>query len=252
MKRRLFVFFVGLRKYCIEKVKQTGIIVILVDRHIEREMTKGNLIIDPFNKKNLGPNSYDMTLAPTCKIYHPHAIKGQPMTDDKFREWIDFKDRVGYGEKFELDCRKDNPVFEFEIQEEGFVLQPNHLYLYSCAETIGVGGDICATVMGKSSLGRLGLDIHVCAGFIDTGFGIDKRSSLVLEMRTIYPLRIYPGMKICQIKFEQTTGEPDEAYNKKVGSKYNGQIGVQESKYFHNFDLVDQSDVDHVIPSSKL
>jgi dCTP deaminase len=85
--------------------------------------------------------------------------------------------------------------------------------------------------MGKSSLGRLGLDIHVCAGFIDTGF----EGSLVLEMRVIKPLKIYPNMKICQIKFEYVEGEIMESYDKKTTSKYHKQSGVVASKMYENF-----------------
>lgn len=180
----------------------------LSDSVILNEMEKGNIVISPFTRKNLGPNSYDMTLAKTCKVY-----RGE--TGGAVRH---------------LDTRKPNPVEEFDIPEEGFTLQPGELYLYACNETIGVKKDICATVMGKSSLGRLGLDIHVCAGFIDTGF----EGSLVLEMRTIYPLRIYPGMKICQIKFERVEGQVHESYDQKADSKYHGQQGVVESKYHLN------------------
>lgn len=178
--------------------------MVLSDKKILEELKAGNIIIDPFEEKYLNPNSVDLTLAPACKVYEEGLI---------------------------LDPRKPNPVQEFIIPEDGFVLRPGELYLYSCRETIGVKGTICATVMGKSSLGRLGLDIHVCAGFIDSGFV----GSLVLEMRVERPLKIYPGMKICQIKFERVEGTVLESYDQKPGSKYMNQTGVQESKYHENF-----------------
>ena len=88
-----------------------------------------------------------------------------------------------------------------------------------------------AKVEGKSSLGRLGLFIHVTAGFIDTGF----EGSLVLELVATRQIRLYPNMKICQIEFARVEGEILETYDKKTGSKYHGQTGVQESKYHENF-----------------
>jgi dCTP deaminase len=207
--------------------------MILTDKIIEDEIFKGNITIGGFNLAHLNPNSYDMTLDKTCKIMHPSAIG---RTDgsvamanlDKYNAFIgemEFTD-------WHLDVKEKNmPTYEFEIPESGFTLLPNHLYLYSCREIIGVKNNVCATVMGKSSLGRLGLDIHVCAGFIDSGF----MGSLVLEMRTIYPLKVYPGMKICQIKFERTEGVAREQYNQKSGSKYMNQSGVQHSKMADNF-----------------
>jgi dCTP deaminase len=177
--------------------------MILSDSEIVLNLNKGNIVIKPFNAKYLNPNTVDLTLNKLCKRYIGDI----------------------------LDCKAENPVEEFDIPEEGYVLQPGELYLYSCNERIGVKNNICATVMGKSSLGRLGLDIHVCAGFVDTGF----EGSLVLEMRVIKPLKIYPNMKICQIKFEYVEGEIMESYDKKSTSKYHNQSGVVESKMHKNF-----------------
>jgi dCTP deaminase len=177
--------------------------MILSDSEIVLNVNLGKIVIKPFNTKYLNPNTVDLTLNKKCKRYIGDI----------------------------LDCKSDNLTEEFDIPEEGYILQPNELYLYSCNETIGVKENICATVMGKSSLGRLGLDIHVCAGFIDTGF----EGSLVLEMRVIKPLKIYPNMKICQIKFEYVEGEIMESYDKKATSKYHKQSGVVASKMHKNF-----------------
>lgn len=177
--------------------------MVLADSEILLELERGMVVIEPFDQKYLNSNSVDLTLNPKCKIYVADV----------------------------LDCKKPNPVEEFEIPEEGYVLQPGQLYLYSCNEIVGCRGDICATVLGKSSLGRLGLDIHICAGFIDSGFV----GSLVLEMRVVKPLRIYPNMKICQIKFERVAGKILASYDKKPESKYHGQSGVQESLMHKNF-----------------
>ena len=177
--------------------------MILSDKTILQEMEKGNIIISPFIEKHINPNSVDLTLAPEFKIY---------------------QDAI-------LDPRKPNPVVELIIPEEGYVLKPGQVYLYAVNERIGVKGNIRAKVEGKSSLGRLGLFIHVTAGFIDTGF----EGSLVLELVATRPVIVYPNMKICQIEFARVEGEINETYDQKVGSKYHNQTGVQESLMHKNF-----------------
>lgn len=177
--------------------------MILSDLTILEEIENGKIVIDPFHPKNLNPNSIDLTIAPQFKRYVPDI----------------------------LDPRKPNETEDFVIPEEGYVLQPGEVYLYACNERIGVKGNIRAKVEGKSSLGRLGLFIHVTAGFIDTGF----EGSLVLELVATRPIRIYPNMKICQVEFARVEGIILETYDQKSGSKYHGQTGVQESKYHENF-----------------
>lgn len=177
--------------------------MILSDKTILQEMEKGNIIISPFVEKHINPNSVDLTLAPGFKIYEPGV----------------------------LDSRKANPVIQLTIPEKGYTLQPGQVYLYAVNERIGVKGNIRAKVEGKSSLGRLGLFIHVTAGFIDTGF----EGSLVLELVATRPVIIYPNMKICQIEFARVEGEINETYDQKAGSKYHNQTGVQESLMHKNF-----------------
>lgn len=177
--------------------------MILSDNIILGELREGNIIISPFTEAHLNPNSVDLTLAPAFKRYIPDV----------------------------LDPRQPNPTEEFVIPEEGVVLQPGEVYLYACNERIGVKGNIRAKVEGKSSLGRLGLFVHVTAGFIDSGF----EGSLVLELVATRPIRVYPNMKICQIEFARVEGPIREFYNEKAGSKYMNQTGVQESKYHENF-----------------
>lgn len=184
----------------------------LSDKTILREMEDGNIIITPFNRNHLNPNSVDLTLN---KMY-------------KVPDWEKHIEVYGYTG---FDCKKENFFKEAEMTEEGMVLMPNQLYLYCCNEKIGCKRNIRATIMGKSSLGRLGLFVHVTAGFVDTGFV----GSLVLEMVATVPIRIYPNQKICQIEFVRVEGGFTETYDQKQGSKYMNQQGVQSSKMEHNF-----------------
>jgi dCTP deaminase len=192
--------------------------MVLSDTQILREMHWGRIIVEPYNSKYQNPNSIDLTLNPTCKIYKPHFTE---------------KNGDAVARPATLDCRQDNPTLEFEIPETGFTLQPNTLYLYRVNEKIGVkaGSKLCAKVEGKSSLGRLGLFVHITAGWIDAGF----EGSLVLELHCVQPLVIYPNMKIAQICFMRIEGEVSESYGDKKGSKYMLQEGVQASKMHENF-----------------
>ena len=177
--------------------------MVLSDRMITRKLSEGAIVIEPFDKKYLNPVSVDLTLAPTFKVY---------------------KEGV-------LDPRIQNETETFTITDEGFVLEPGEVYLYACNERIGVKGNIRAKVEGKSSLGRLGLFVHVTAGFIDPGF----EGSLVLELVATRRVKVYPNMKICQVEFAFVEGEIGESYDKKKGSKYHNQEGVQESLYYKNY-----------------
>lgn len=205
----------------------------LSDKTILKEIDNGNIIISPFNKDYLNPNSVDLTLAPEFKIYKlPYVYANNLYEIPAYisSNNITVHDK-GFTYKQPLDPRKQNDFESFIIPEHGYVLEPNTVYLYACNERIGVKNNIRAKVEGKSSLGRLGLFVHVTAGFIDTGF----EGSLVLELVATQPIVVYPNMKICQVEFTRVEGEIEEDYSQKSGSKYHNQTGVQESKYYENY-----------------
>ncbi len=181
--------------------------MILSDSLILENIKSGAIVIEPFNIQNLNPCSVDLTIAPEYKLY----------IDDV------------------LDVKQLNRVYELKMESHGVLLEPGKVYLYRCNEKVGCKGNIRGKVEGKSSLGRLGLFVHVTAGFIDPGF----EGSLVLELVATQQVRIYPNMKICQIEFAYVQGDIMEPYDKKSGSKYQGQSGVQESLYHKNFNDAD-------------
>lgn len=209
--------------------------MILSDKTIKKEITNGNIIISPFDEKYLNPVSVDLTLAPEFKTY---------TKETKICKWNELPEWVVYNKLFNeyvpgqykyedcLDVKVKAETQTLSIPKEGFVLMPGEVYLYAVNERIGVKGNIRAKVEGKSSLGRLGLFVHVTAGFIDPGF----EGSLVLELVATRPIKIYPDMKICQIEFARVEGEIEESYDQKAGSKYHGQISVQESLMHKNFE----------------
>jgi len=164
--------------------------MILSDKRILEEMDKGTIQITPFVREQLGSNSYDVHLGSTLAVY---------------------KDTL-------LDAKKHNEIEFFEIPDEGYVLQPDKFYL-------GVTQEYTETHMhvpfleGKSSTGRLGIDIHATAGKGDVGFC----GNWTLEISCKQPVRIYKFMPIGQLIYFPVEGEIEVKYNQKKNAKYSGQ-----------------------------
>ncbi|MGI6413570.1 MAG: dCTP deaminase [Syntrophomonadaceae bacterium] len=153
------------------------------------------IIIDPFNERQLNPNSYNLRLSSELLVY-----------EDKI-----------------LDMKKNNPARQIIIPREGLVLEPHRLYLGRTLEYTKTDKYV-PMLEGRSSIGRLGLSIHITAGFGDVGFS----GYWTLEIYCIHPIRIYPGIEICQIYYH-TISEPYERYS---SGKYQNNQGIQTSKIY--------------------
>jgi len=164
--------------------------MILTDKTIIDEISEGNIVIEPFNPENLGTNSYDLTLSNTLVLY---------------------TERV-------LDVRKKNPSAPIIIPDEGIILQPGIVYLASTVEYTETLKHV-PIIQGKSSLGRLGLFVHITAGFGDVNF----KGHWTLELACIQPVKIYPGMKIAQICYHNISEMPYTDYAHKADAKYKNQ-----------------------------
>ena len=166
--------------------------MILSGLEIAKKVAAGKeIIITPFDAGRIGPNSYDLRLADRLLVYE----------DDV------------------LDMRTAARTREIVIPEEGFVLQPGKLYLGSTVEFTETHGYV-PMLEGRSSLGRLGISIHVTAGFGDVGF----RGNWTLEIHSLTKVRIYAGERICQIYYHKIEGD----YVPYQG-KYQGSEGVLAS-----------------------
>jgi dCTP deaminase len=122
-----------------------------------------------------------------------------------------------------LDMRKSNRVERIRIPADGLVLTPNQLYLGRTVERTETH-NLVPMIEGRSSIGRLGLFVHVTAGFGDVGFC----GFWTLEMFAVQPVKIYPGVPICQIFFHQIAGEITEY----VSDKYQHNRDIQPSLLF--------------------
>jgi dCTP deaminase len=164
--------------------------MILSDKRILEEMDKGTIKILPFVREQLGSNSYDVHLGSTLAMY---------------------KD-------LELDAKKHNEIEFFEIPEEGFLLQPDRFYLGVTQEYTETHEHV-PFLEGKSSTGRLGIDIHATAGKGDVGFC----GNWTLEISCKQPVRVYKFMPIGQLIYFPVEGEIEIKYNQKKNAKYSGQ-----------------------------
>jgi len=177
--------------------------MILCDRQILEAIENKAIQITPFERRFLGTNSYDIHLSPLL---------------------LRLTENV-------LDMRQPTKVEEVPIPKDGYVLRPNELYLASSIEYTESHLHL-PIINGKSSLGRLGLDIHITAGWGDVGFC----GFWTLELRVVKPLRVYAGAPIGQIMW-QTAGEPETHYGAKKSANYAGQKAEpQPSKLWKDFE----------------
>lgn len=177
--------------------------MVLTDTDIRNAMRSGAIAITGFDPTRLGSNSYDLTLSDELLIY--------PET--------------------ELDCAREPHTHRFQIPPEGYVMQPGELYLGATRERTTVRQHV-PQLEGKSSVGRLGISVHITAGFGDIGFD----GHWTLEITVEKPIRVYADMPIAQIFFFLPLGVCTTPYNRKKDAKYAGQPGVPiPSRMWQNF-----------------
>lgn len=164
--------------------------MILSDTEITKAIERGDIVIKPFLPETMGSNSYDVHLSPHLATYEQDI----------------------------LDAKKHNTLKHFDIPEDGIVLQPGELYLGSTAEYTETHKHV-PFLEGKSSTGRLGIDIHATAGKGDVGFC----GYWTLEISVSKPVRVYKGMPIGQLIYYTVEGETKNPYNTKKSAKYHDQ-----------------------------
>ena len=171
--------------------------MMLSGKEIEKKLGS-EIIIEPFNRKQLNPNSYNLRLHNELLVYDEDI----------------------------LDMKKENKTKSIIIPEEGLVLEPGKLYLGRTIEYTETKNYV-PMLEGRSSIGRLGLFIHVTAGFGDVGF----KGYWTLEIFCVQPIRIYPSVEVCQIYYHGIDGE----YEEYSSGKYQSNKGIQPSLLYKDF-----------------
>ena len=172
--------------------------MILSGKEIVRESARGNIVIEPFDERRVNPNSYNLSLHDELLVYREGT----------------------------LDMRMPNGTETLRIPAGGLTLAPGRLYLGRTAEYTRTEGFV-PMLEGRSSIGRLGICIHVTAGFGDVGFA----GYWTLEIFCIQPVRIYAGVEICQIYYHTISGD----YEPYRSGKYQNNRGIQPSLLYREF-----------------
>lgn len=175
---------------------------MLPDHAIAARIKAGDLVIDPEpTLDRLQPSSIDLTLGDSYRVFTGHH---RPIT---------------------LDAIPDDLTVRLPIGPEGLTLQPGDFVLATTAERVTIPPDLCAFLHGRSTLGRLGLAVHVTAGLVDPGYHGD----VTLEMCNVGPLTVTlrPGDPIGQLTFEQLSAAAMRPYgHPSLASRYQGQAGT--------------------------
>jgi dCTP deaminase len=171
--------------------------MILSGAEIEKRLG-GDIKIEPFNPERLNANSYNLTLHNELLVY----------------------------EEVVLDVKQPNRYRRIDLPASGLVLSPNQIYLGRTTEHTETH-NLVPMIEGRSSLGRLGLFVHVTSGFGDAGF----RGYWTLEMFDVQPIRIYPGIQICQIIYHGLEGQVNEYST----GKYQNNRDIQPSLLYKEF-----------------
>ncbi len=157
-----------------------------------------DIVLDPFDPMQLNPNSYDLLLHDELLVY----------------------------EEVVLDVKQPNRFRRISIPREGMILSPSQLYLGRTVERTETH-KLVPMLEGRSSLARLGLFVHVSSGFGDVGFC----GYWTLEMFAVQPIRIYPGIKICQVFYHEIAG----AVREYESDKYQNNHDIQPSLMYKEF-----------------
>lgn len=186
---------------------------ILVDHEIRREIAEGKLILEPYDDALIQPNSYDVRLASSFSWHEK-----------------------GEYQKNIIDPYQSDSILEglVHVVDESIVIEPGFFVLGATLERICLPKNIVGQLTGKSSLARLGIMVHVTAGFIDAGFS-HPPAQITLEIVNVgnRPVRLHAGMSIAQMVFTRTA-DCLVPYNEKPNAKYNGQLAAAHSKYYLN------------------
>lgn len=207
---------------------------ILTGDKIREAIEDGAIEITDFNSSRLNPNSYNVRLADEFCIYgkeeNGELIETQ-MLDSRIKNNI---------VRLDMDKIKELNKGMGEENTDGIWLYPGRLYLARTMEKT-ISNRYVPMLEGRSSVGRLGLFIHVTAGFGDVGFD----GYWTLELTCVQPVKIYPGIEIGQVFFHELAMSRDDGYSlidngKPVltyeGGKYQGNNGVQASGLYKDFE----------------
>ena len=190
---------------------------ILSDKTIKEYLEEGKIVIDSLkDEQQIQPSSVDMRLGDEFKVFK--VIR---------KPYIDPKDEEDIAEYMESSTVPEG---------EAFIIHPNEFALATTQVYVKVPDDLVARVEGRSSMGRLGVTMHVTAGYVDPGF--EGRITLEISNIGAMPVALYPGQRVCQLVFETMTTPAELPYgHPKRNSKYMKQLKPESSRVKLDYEL---------------
>jgi dCTP deaminase len=185
--------------------------MILSDHDIKAAIKSKEILVKPYNPKYLQPASIDL-----------HLDKDFLVFDSTTQVVIDPKKPMD-------DMMKKVTITE----DRPFILHPGEFALGMIYEITGVNDSYVGRLEGKSSIGRMGLLIHITAGFLDPGNSL--KMTLELHNTANLPIKLYYKMPIAQMAFERISSKADKPYSKELGSKYVGDMKPRASQIWRSF-----------------
>lgn len=187
--------------------------MILSDKDIKKALKEGRIKIRPKPdfKTQLSACSLDLRLGNTFRLFE-HS-------------------RVPYIDPFDKARNGKNATREIKVKKgKPFIIQPGDFILATTEEYLEIGDDLIGRLEGRSSLGRVGIIVHSTAAVFDPGW----RGKVVMEIGNLgrMPVALYPGMRICDIHFEEVSSKVETPYWKKIGAKYVDQKKPEPSRLY--------------------
>jgi dCTP deaminase len=197
--------------------------MILSGNEIRRQVQEGRIEITPFRPDHINPASVDLTLGDEIGVY-ANWVEVPFLQSPNFVEdgrGFRARDRV-------FDIKEEPYLLKYKISpEKGWVLRPGIGYLAHTAERVNT--DFFVPILdGKSSIGRLFVKIHETAGFGDPHFN----GQYTLEVTAMHPIRIYAGMRFCQIRFHKIEGDVTPYEGNYAGDDARGPVASKAWRQF--------------------
>jgi len=186
--------------------------MILSGEQIREYIRQGRILIEPFDERLIGPSQVDLRLGSKFRIFRATNL-------------VDPSDRNSIEENTELVDTKGKP----------FVIQHGQLILGITLEKVAVPNDLVASIEGRSSIARMGVFIHISSGHVNPGSGSRGPIPVTLEILNMNPapVKLYPGMRICQLLFYTMDRAVSKGYDE-IGGKYAGKLEPSGSMVFED------------------
>jgi len=186
--------------------------MILSGEQIREYIRQGRILIEPFDERLIGPSQVDLRLGSKFRIFRATNL-------------VDPSDRNSIEENTELVDSKGKP----------FVIRPGQLILGVTLEKVAVPNDLVASIEGRSSIARMGVFIHISSGHVNPGSGSRGPIPVTLEILNMNPapVKLYPGMRICQLLFYTMDRAVSKGYDE-IGGKYSGKLEPSGSMVFED------------------